>query len=388
MTLRITNHKAPSICHEDQRPTGADCRDSSGSSNGLAALPPCAKDLTADELYDRLSPLGVTPQLARQLHGAAVRQGAIPAAIPGVSPRLLERVRQEIHIPRLERLDRRVSREDGFTKYLFRGNGPEPFEAVGIPLVHRPEDCKYIVCGSSQVGCAMGCTFCATARLGFVRNLAPWEIVDQVIQVQADSPHPVRGVVFMGMGEPLLNYDAVIQAARILSQPCGLAIGAKAITISTVGLVPAIRRFTAERHRYRLVVSLTSADPAERRRLMPVEQAHPTAELIQALREYHQATGQRVTLAWTMMAGVNTRAEDARRLAELTRGLPIKLNLIDVNDPTGRFRPPTREELKAFRDALTAELHMPVARRYSGGRDIHAACGMLAGGASISSSTA
>jgi 23S rRNA (adenine2503-C2)-methyltransferase len=183
----------------------------------------------------------------------------------------------------------------------------------------------------------------------------------------------------MGMGEPLLNYDAVMQAARILSESCGMAIAGKAITISTVGIVPGIRRFTAERRPYRLVVSLTAADPRLRSELMPVERAYPTAELMQAIREYHEATGRRVTLAWTMMAGVNTREEDARQLAELTRGLPITLDLIDVNDPTGRFRPPSRGELSAFRDALNAHLAMPVARRYSGGQDIHAACGMLAG---------
>jgi 23S rRNA (adenine2503-C2)-methyltransferase len=176
----------------------------------------------------------------------------------------------------------------------------------------------------------------------------------------------------------MLNYDAVLTAAAVLSEPCGMAISAKAITLSTVGIVPGIRRFTAGRHAYRLVVSLTSADPARRRALMPVEAAHPTPELMQALREYHAATGRRVTLAWTMIAGLNTRTEDARMLAELTRGLPVKLDLIDVNDPSGRFRPPSPDELGAFRDALREFLAMPVGRRYSGGQDIHAACGMLA----------
>ena len=184
----------------------------------------------------------------------------------------------------------------------------------------------------------------------------------------------------MGMGEPMLNYDNVIQAARILSESCGLAIGGKAITISTAGIVPGIRRLTAEGHIYRLVVSLNSADPVRRRELMPVEKLYPTPDLVEALRVYHAATGRRVVLAWTMIAGVNTRDEDARMLAELTRGLPVKLDLIDVNDPTGRFRPPSPAELGAFRDALSARLAAPVGRRYSGGRDIHAACGMLAGG--------
>ena len=249
--------------------------------------------------------------------------------------------------------------------------------------------------------------------MGFCRDLAAWEIVDQVIQIQADSdkemgtvpvagaegdspifverklgqspakigtvPGPrVRGVVFMGMGEPMLNYDRVMQAAAICTQSCGLAIAGKAITISTAGVVPGIRRFIAEKRPYRLVVSLNMADPIQRREWMPVEKAYPTPELMESLREYHAATGCRVILAWTMIAGVNTRAEDARRLAELTRGLPVKLDLIDVNDPTGRWAAPKAEERGAFRDALTAELGVPVGRRYSGGRDIQAACGMLA----------
>jgi 23S rRNA (adenine2503-C2)-methyltransferase len=339
------------------------------------------KDHTADELHARLASLGVSARLARRLQAAVLRRGAgeVPAALPEVSPRLLERVRQCVVIPQLTLLDRSVSSVDGFTKYLFRGDGAEPFEAVRIPLLHRPGDEKYVVCVSSQVGCALGCVFCATGRMGFRRNLATWEIVDQVLRVRADSAHPVRGVVFMGMGEPFLNYERVLRAAQIFSEPCGLAINAKAITISTVGVVPMIRRFTAERQPYRLVVSLTSADPEQRRRLLPIENVHPLPELMAAIRDYHAATGKRVTLAWTALAGINTRPEDARLLAELTAGLPVKLDLIDVNDASGEFLPPTAAELNAFRDALTQELGMPVVRRYSGGQDVHGGCGMLAG---------
>ena len=337
------------------------------------------KDVTWDELHAGLADIGVTARLARQIQVAAVRRGEIPAALSGVSPKLLAEVRRRTTLPRLTLLDKVVSEQDRFTKYLFRGDGPEPFEAVRIPLMHRPLDRKYVVCVSSQVGCAMGCAFCVTGRLGLCRNLAAWEIGDQVASIQADSPEPVRGVVYMGMGEPMLNYDAVIRSAHILSESCGMAIAGKAITISTVGIVPGIRRFTRERQRFKLVVSLNSADPAVRGELMPVERTYPTPELLDAIRAYHESTGRRVTLAWIMIAGVNTREEDARRLAELTRGLPITLDLIDVNDPTGRFRPPSRDELDAFRDALTAHVGMPVARRYSGGQDIHAACGMLAG---------
>ena len=344
----------------------------------MSASPILFKNLTSDALHAALAPAGVSLRLARRLQAAVLRQGVLPAEMPEVSARLLIALRAATEIPHLEIIVRNESPRDGFVKYAFRGTSGDSFEAVRIPLLHRADDPKYVACVSSQVGCAMGCAFCATGRMGFRRHLATWEIVDQVMQIQADSPHPVRGVVFMGMGEPLLNYDAVIMAARILSEPCGLAIAAKAITISTVGIVPAIRRFTAERQPFRLVVSLTSADPLRRAELMPVERSHPTVELLAALREYHAASGQRVTLAWTMIDGVNTRAEDAAQLAELTRGLPVKLDLIDVNDPTGRFQPPSPSALSAFRDALRRHLAAPVARRYSGGRDIHAACGMLA----------
>ena len=342
-------------------------------------MPILLKDLSTEELHGQLAPLGVSIQLTRQVQKAVLLTGEIPVSVRGRWSRLLAVVRQAVRVPALKLVERAVSPDDGFAKYLFEGEGPDRFEAVRIPLLHRPEDPKYIVCVSSQVGCALGCAFCATGRMGFRRNLETWEIVDQVVQVQADSPHPVRGVVFMGMGEPLLNYERVIRAAKILSEPCGLAIAGKSITLSTAGIVPGIRRFTAEGHPFRLVVSLTSAEPDQRRALMPIENRYPLAELMEAMRAYQVASGRRVTLAWTMIAGVNTRREDAQALARLTAGMPITLDLIDVNDPTGRFRPPSDEERNTFHDHLRAELGMPVARRYSGGAAIHAACGMLAG---------
>jgi 23S rRNA (adenine2503-C2)-methyltransferase len=339
------------------------------------------KDHTAAGLHELLAGQGVDLRLARRLQAAIVRGGAaeVPQQLPEISRRVLDRVRAATVIPRLELVEKAISPTDGFAKYLFRGAGPEPFEAVRIPLLHRPHDLKYIVCVSSQVGCAMGCAFCATGRLGFRRNLATWEIVDQVMHIQADSPHPVRGVVFMGMGEPLLNYDRVMHAAEIFREPVGLAIEGKAITVSTVGIVPMIRRYTAERRPYRLVVSLTTADPERRRQLLPVEAAYPLPELMQAVREYQAASGGRVTLAWTLLKGINTRPEDVRQLAELTKGLPVIIDLIEVNDATGLFEPPDFPEFKAFRDALDAAIGQPIVRRYSGGKDVHGACGMLAG---------
>jgi len=345
-------------------------------------MPEAIGNFTSGDLATRFASQGVTPALARKLLASALREGAWPTEDTTVSQRLLARLSNDLDIPSLRLVDRRVSPADGFAKHLFEAPDGARFEAVAIPLLRAGQPPKTVVCVSTQVGCAMGCAFCATGRLGFTRNLEPWEIVAQVAQIRRTSPHPVRGVVFMGMGEPLLNADAVLQAARILSEPCGLAISAKAITVSTVGIVPGILRLARERSPLRLIVSLTSADPEQRLSVMPVERRWPSEELRAALAEYHAATGRRVTLAWTLIAGFNTREEDARQLAAWVGDLPVQLDLIDVNDATGHFVPPVDAERDAFRDALRKHLKAPVIRRYSGGKDIHAACGMLAAEAS------
>ncbi len=231
---------------------------------------------------------------------------------------------------------------------------------------------------SSQAGCALGCAFCATGTLGLVRSLHAWEIVRQVMKVRADSTRPVTGVVFMGQGEPFQNYDAVLDAAYALCDPAGARIDARRISISTAGIVPAIRRYTAEGHKFRLCVSLNAAIPEKRRALMPVERGFPLPDLVDAIRG-HAARAGRVTVEYVMIAGVNVGEEDAAALGALFRGVPIRLNPIAVNDASGRHRPPTEAEWTRFRDALARELPgQPVVRRYSGGQDEDAACGMLA----------
>jgi 23S rRNA (adenine2503-C2)-methyltransferase len=203
-------------------------------------------------------------------------------------------------------------------------------------------------------------------------------MVGQVLHVRRDSLRPVTGVVFMGQGEPFQNYDAVIEAAYALCDPSGARIDARRISISTAGIVPMIRRYTAEGHKFRLCVSLNAAIPWKRRALMPIEAGFPLDELAEAIRE-HAARRGRVTLEYVMISGVNVGAEDAAALGRLLDGIPVRLNPIAVNDATGRFRPPSDPEWKAFRDALGRELPgQPVVRRYSGGQDEHAACGMLA----------
>jgi 23S rRNA (adenine2503-C2)-methyltransferase len=200
-----------------------------------------------------------------------------------------------------------------------------------------------------------------------------------VARIRDDVAHiaPIRGLVFMGQGEPFQNYDNVLRAAQVLSDPSGFAIAAKAITISTAGIVPMIRRFTEEAWHFRLAISLTSALEEKRRQLMPIEARFPLGDLLAAARAHAEATRTRITLEYVTISGVNVGEEDARALIERLRGFPVKLNLIDVNDSTGRYQPPTAEELARFRDWLTP-LGQPIVRRYSGGKDVDGACGMLA----------
>ncbi|MFO0750124.1 MAG: radical SAM protein [Myxococcota bacterium] len=278
----------------------------------------------------------------------------------------------------LDVVERVTDPADGFVKYLLRSPDGALSEAVRIPL-EKPG--MYTVCLSSQVGCAMGCTFCATGRLGLTRHLAAWEIVAAWKAVRdelpADGSARVTGVVFMGQGEPLHNYDEVLAAAGILSDPSGGRIKAESISISTVGVVPAMLRYAAEGHRYRLIVSLTSAVEARRARYLPVTRRWGLGELAAAIRTLFAAHGERVTVAWVVMAGVNTGQDEVDALRALLGDLPLRVNLIDVNDATGAHQRADPAELDAFRDRLRA-LGVPVVRRYSGGRERDAACGMLA----------
>ncbi|HEX2573131.1 MAG TPA: radical SAM protein [Polyangia bacterium] len=295
-----------------------------------------------------------------------------------VARRLQEAVAAVTENDRLEVVERVTDPADQFVKYLLRSPDGALSEAVRIPL-HKP-GC-YSVCLSSQVGCAMQCRFCATGRLGLARNLAAWEMVSAFLTVRDEAPGRVTGAVFQGQGEPLHNYDEVIQAARVLTHSCGAQISAKAITISTVGLVPQIRRYTAERHPYRLIISLTSALAERRAQLLPVAGRFTLEEVADAIREYARACGERVTIAWVLLGGVNSGPEEAEALVRLFADVPLRINLIDVNDArppeAGGYVRASDEERGAFMGHLQA-LRAPIVRRYSGGAGRHAACGMLA----------
>jgi 23S rRNA (adenine2503-C2)-methyltransferase len=393
-------------------------RDAAGPAGGDAGVP-LGSRVVREQLLPRTMPhmFGMLPEdlaahlracgvevrdaEARRIVAHAIAHGREGHPVARPVPRAVESaVDQHVDRRRLEIIERATDPSDGFVKYLFRMQDGALAEAVRIPL---EVEGRFTVCLSSQAGCAMGCDFCATGRLGLTRNLEPWEIVAQFVAVRDEAPGVVTGAVFQGQGEPLHNYDNVIRAAEILSHPCGGRISAKAITISTVGLVPAIHRFAKEGHPYRLIVSLTSAIDERRRALLPVASKWSVRELADAVRAYQRAAGGRVTIAWVVMGGVNTGAEEVDALRELFDGVPLRINLIDVNVPSegrsaghqdpddrdrGRdlrtgagartvYRRATDPELDALRDALRT-LGVPVVRRYSGGAAKHAACGMLA----------
>ncbi len=314
-------------------------------------------------------------KVARRVIERVVGQGRDELeGIEGLSSSAARAILEQASTSRLEIVDRRESARDGFAKYLFRAADGASFEAVRIPL-ERP---RWSVCVSSQAGCGLGCAFCETGRLGFARNLAPWEIVDQVLAVKRDSPErPVTGVVFQGQGEPLQNYDAVMRVAAVLRDPNGFRIRGESITISTVGLPAAIERYTDEGHVYRLIVSLTSAIQEKRERLVPLARAHPIEEVAGATRRHAERAGGPAHIGWVLISGWNTGEDEAEALARLFPGARPRVHLIDVNDPTGRFAPPGDAERGAFLDALRAH-GIAFVRRYSGGSDIHGACGMLA----------
>ncbi|GBC84486.1 putative dual-specificity RNA methyltransferase RlmN [bacterium HR11] len=270
---------------------------------------------------------------------------------------------------------RRDVADDGTVKYVLRLTDGAVVETVFMP---RP-DGRATVCVSTQVGCPMGCRFCVTGAMGFGRNLTAGEIVGQVLVVRADHPEVVGwNVVLMGMGEPLLNLDAVEKALDILWDPRGLGIGPRHTTVSTVGIVPGIRRLMTRPVRPRLAVSLHAPEPALRARLVPVERKYGLFELMQALREVPLETRREwVTIEYTLIGGVNDRPEHARRLARLVRPLRCKVNLIPYNPaPIFPLEEPTPEAVEAFARILRSH-GLTVTVRQNRGRRVMAACGQL-----------
>ncbi|MCU0249827.1 MAG: 23S rRNA (adenine(2503)-C(2))-methyltransferase RlmN [Vicinamibacterales bacterium] len=270
---------------------------------------------------------------------------------------------------------RRDISEDGTEKFLITLQDGRHVESVFIPRTPHQTFCV-----STQVGCAMGCAFCLTATMGLLRNLTPGEIVGQVrVLAGALDLRAARfNVVFMGMGEPLHNYDATMAAVRILADDHGFAVHPRRITVSTVGIVPGIERLAAEDVMPRLAVSLHAPTDEQRAALVPVNRKYPIADIIEACRRFPPARRGRITFEYVLLAGVNDAPDDARRLAALVQDLHVKVNLIPLNPAAGiPFERPSDERIDAFGRTL-AERGVTVMVRKSRGRDIRAACGQLA----------
>ena len=259
---------------------------------------------------------------------------------------------------------------DGTIKYLLKLTDGHIIEAVGIPSPKR-----LTVCVSSQIGCPMGCDFCATGKGGFVRNLATHEIVDQVLTVQEDFQRRVSNIVFMGMGEPLLNTDSVVAAVRSLNKDIG--IGQRMITVSTVGIPGHIRRLAEQQLQITLAVSLHASNQTLREQLIPSAQKYPLQALLEECRDYVKLTGRRVTFEYIVLADLNDSADHAAELASELRGFQSHVNLIPYNPITEvDYKRPTRARVEAFTQQLK-DKGIAVSVRYSRGLEKDAACGQL-----------
>ena len=360
-------------------------------------------DLDAGQLEALVAEAGEPPYRARQLtHWLDTRRQPDPRAMTNLPRSLRARLSERFAGAGLT-LDRHQAGDDGWThKLLFRLPGGDAVESVLMyypPAGSSPDDDweggprgRATVCISTQAGCAMGCTFCATGQFGFTRHLSVGEVVEQVARVStmlpALRPGPgavdhLTNVVFMGMGEPFANQEATWGAAYRLHQ--GFGLSARAITISTVGLVPGVRRAAAEPLRVNLAVSIHAASDDVRDRLVPVNRSWPIAELLDAVGDYVAATRRRVSFEYALMAGVNDDLEQAGRLGRLLAPLRVPgsgghaahVNLIPYNPTPGTgFSPPSKAAVRRFRDAVAAS-GVPVSVRANRGVGIDAACGQL-----------
>ncbi|MDD3647159.1 MAG: 23S rRNA (adenine(2503)-C(2))-methyltransferase RlmN [Candidatus Dojkabacteria bacterium] len=248
-------------------------------------------------------------------------------------------------------------------------------------VLMRHKDGRNTVCVSTQAGCALGCVFCATGRIGFRRNLSWDEIVAQVILFQRilkKENRRVTNVVYMGMGEPMLNYENVLQSVRILNAPKGLNIGARKISISTVGITEGIDRLANEDIQVNLAVSLHAPVDSLRNEMMPINKKYPIQKILESVTSYFKMTHRKVMFEYVLIAGVNDSLEYAEMLVQLLRKYTCMLNLIKMN-PVYKFHPPKPEQIKRFKEILEKG-GLEVVQRYSFGQDIKAACGQLAGG--------
>ncbi len=333
-------------------------------------------DLSRQELRERLSSWGYSDFYAARLwHALYQHQVTSLDETEGLRPEILAQLKTESY---LDILPVRVATDssDGFTrKFLLHLQDNQTIETVLMTFKGRATACI-----STQAGCAMGCVFCATGQMGFMRHLTTGEIVAQVLHVSRilrRRGQKLRNIVLMGMGEPLHNYDATMKALDIIMDHNGLSIAPKHITLSTVGLVPGIRRLADEERPVRLAVSLHGATDAEREALVPVARRYPLQELIAACRYYSEKRRRRIFFEWTLIAGENDTPEQAHALGRLLQDLDAHVNLIPLNPTIGYDSLPTQEQGAQQFQVILATYGLPSTVRQRRGIDIGAGCGQL-----------
>jgi 23S rRNA (adenine2503-C2)-methyltransferase len=339
-------------------------------------------DLTLPQIDSLVQELGAPGYHARQLVRWLYRGLAFSFAEMTDLPQSFREVMAEkVRLHGLEPVRRATSR-DGTVKILFALPDKNTIETTCMPYPAARGKLRLTLCISTQVGCAVSCPFCATGQQGFVRNLSPGEIIDQVLYFARDrrdrQPEAsVTNLVFMGMGEPLVNYDNLWQAIEMLNAPEGFGLGARNMTISTAGMVPQIERLSREKLQINLAVSLHAAKNDLRNRLVPLNNKYPLEQLIPACRDYIKATGRRVSFEYILFAGINDSLAQARELAHLVAGMNCHVNLIAANRTADAgYRSPAAEVVQAFAEEL-ARLRINCTIRQSRGTDIAAGCGQL-----------
>lgn len=328
-------------------------------------------DLNLEELQKEIQPAFRAKQVYLWLHQRLVLDFS---KMTDLSKELREQLKGKFYI-KLPKIKQVLKSKDGAKKYLFELEDGKQIEIVLL----KDESDRKTVCLSTQVGCPLACTFCATGGMGFKRNLKPSEIIGQVYQIALDNKTDISNLVFMGMGEPFLNYDNTLKAIRMLISKDGPNFGQRKIIISTVGIPESIKKFANEGLQVRLAVSLNAADDQTRSKLMPINRKYPLAVLFDAIKYYINATGRRVTLEYVMLEGINDRRADLENLKKLCAGLSVNVNLIPFNPFGKKFHASPLSTVNFFVKALSSEKINAVARR-SRGQDIRAACGQLAGG--------
>ncbi|MCL1910787.1 MAG: 23S rRNA (adenine(2503)-C(2))-methyltransferase RlmN [Leptospirales bacterium] len=335
------------------------------------------KNISLPEADEWFASAGEKPYRGRQLFNWMYeRNTASFHDMTNFSKELRQRLDDEFLLTPLVLEERIISKVDGSEKYLFRTMDECYIESVLIKSNTGGDNERLTLCVSSQIGCRMGCAFCSTARMGFVRNLETAEILEQLAQVRRITGLKNNNIVFMGMGEPLLNYDNVIKAADIMNYSFGFHISVRKITISTCGIGKGIERFIDEGRQYNLAISLNDTEPEKRRVNMPVEKKYPFADIAAMLERKMPSSRNRLTVEYVMRRD-NISRDDAARLKKLFRRSRIKLNLIPLNS-NGNGESPNTDEIESFLNEL-AIMNVPVSVRASAGSDICGACGQLAG---------